>query len=38
MGFGHGVSYVPSPTPARRKLMLDNCLSEYDENFRGIAS
>ena len=38
MGLEHRVSLVPSPTPPRRKLMLDNCLSEYVEILRGTAS
>ena len=37
-GLEHGVSLVPSPTPPRRKLMLDSCLSEYVEALRGAIS
>jgi hypothetical protein len=37
-GLERRVSLVPSPTPPRRKLMLDNCLSEYVEILRGAIS
>ena len=36
--FGHRSLYIPSPTPPRRKLMLDSCSSEYDVSLRGTAS
>ena len=38
MGLEYGPHHVPSPTPPIRKLMLDVCLSEYDESLRGTLS
>jgi len=38
MGPENGSFYIPSPIPARKKLMLDSCSFEYDASLRGIGS